>query len=686
MERIFLRVLNMSITSSYVILFVIGVRLLLKRVPKVFSYILWVAVLFRLVCPFSFAGLYSLLPINTETIPRDIMYAKVPQVDSGVAIIDRSVNNLLPAPSAGASVNPMQIWLTLGAVVWLAGVVVLLIYSFFTTIRLYRRLKTARHIFANLYETEATLTPFIFGFFRPKIYLPPDLLPGEKEYIIRHEQTHIKRYDHIIKACAFLALCIHWFNPLVWVAYFLMAEDMEQSCDESVIKALGSSIKKDYSTSLLSLSTGRRIVAGCPLTFAESSIRGRIRNILNYKQPALWVAIATLIVVAVIVVGLMANPGAKGATVEFFAEKFITDVITANDTSGRYFKIIDRKITRLEKITVLEELLPCRVEIWRLEYRLKPEDRSKIIFAGGMNEIDGWITEDASMGKPFLVFSYEKDVPQFLGTIWSGEEDLSSPAGQEIAVRKLLEREGLLPPETYGGKHIIVKFPLSTGETSQLLLSQPAAKGEHGIWCVERWMDGSGTVYHVIPQTDLTTREYYKKLQAEVDEGHKPWLIDPLQVALEWIRNELGQNASITDLEPQHSVPAEAFLQIPESRYIGFITDFENDKYSKPSFHLYPVEWLTLKDSKRLAELGIDPNELANGFYIHEPDPNYPVFLQVEEATQYRIIKLGEDASHTKVTLEEFVAHLAQFSDYVPPFWVVTRGGYVQSITEQYVP
>ena len=251
-----------------------------------------------------------------------------------------------------------------------------------------------------------------------------------------------------------------------------------------------------------------------------------------------------------------------------------------------------------------------------------------------------------------------------------------------------MEREGLLPPETHSGKHVVVKFPLSTGETCQLLLSQPATAGEHGIWCVERWMDGSGAVYHVTPGTDVKIKEYYRELQIEVDNGHKPWLMDPLQVAQEWIRNDLGQKVSLSELAPQYSAGLEDFLKTPESHYIGFIRDFEIDKYSKPSFNFYPVEWLTAEDTERLKELNIDPRDLPNGFYIHEPTPNYPTFHQVTEDTMYSVIERTPemDVSHRRVTMEEFIEYLGQFSDFVPPFWIVTKDGYVQSIMEQYVP
>lgn len=708
MDKLFLQVLNMSITSSYIILFIMVARLLLKKVPKVFSYALWVVAFLRLIIPFSLENVFSLVPVNTKTVPMDIMYSQTPHIKSGITIIDRAAEGSLPTPMPGASMNPMQLWIFLGRTVWLLGAIILVVYSLFTAVKLYKKLKPAKLFKGNIYEMEGIKTPFIFGLIRPRIYLPTGLSEKERAYIIAHERIHIKRYDHIIKIIAFLAVCIHWFNPLVWVAYFLMGGDMELSCDERVIKEMGIAIKKDYSTSLLTLSTGRRIIGGCPLAFGENNTKGRIKNILNYKKPKFWVIVTAIIIVAVICIGLMGSPQKpkfadgnngngdvgnetqnKQITVEDYANQFIEQEIKS--LSNEIWQIIEHKITRLEKVASFDDVLPDLVEMWALEYRLKPDDINKVTFAGGMAEEDGWITEDHSMGKPMLVFSYSGLQPTYLGVIYGGVAeitgmDLNSIPGREMALRVLLESEGILPQETYAGEHVLVKFPLSTGETCQLLLSQPALKGSHGIWCVERWMDGSGNIYYVIPKTDGRIKDYFEGLQQEVDAGHRPGLMDPAQVALHWINDDLGQFALLEELDIKHSVPAEDFLKTPESRYLGFIDNFTTDEYPKPYFHLYPVEWLTYDDGERLEELGVNPDEdMPNGFYIHQTH-EYPLYFQATEDTRYNIIDWGEEISHKPVTAEEFEGHLKLYSGFTPPFHIVTKDGYVQEITEQYVP
>lgn len=566
MDKLFLQILNMNITAGYVILFVIAARLLLKKAPKIFSYALWSVVLFRLICPFSFESMFSLMPINTQTVPHNIMYSQAPQIHSGIAAIDQAANNSLPAPAVGVSANPLQVWIALGEAVWLFGIAALLIYSAYTAVRLRNKLKPAKRIYDNIYEMDGVKTPFVFGVLKPKIYLPPILSENDRAYIIKHEQIHIKRLDYIIKPFAFLVLCIHWFNPLVWIAFFLMEEDMELSCDESVIKQMGSEIKKSYSASLLSLSTGRRTARGCPLAFGENDTKGRIKNILNYKKPAFWVIIVTIIAVAAICIGLMTDPQERLLTVEDYAKGFIEQEIEAYESSEwNDVKIIDSKITRLEKIASFDNLISSPVEVWRLEYRMKPDDITKAVLPGGMNEVDGWLTEDSSMGKPMLIFSYEGSKVKYLGCTWSGENDFTTLSGQEAALRIFFEGIGLLPNETYSGNHIIVKFPLSTGEICRLFLSQPVVQGDSGIWCVERWMDENGTVYHAAPKTDALTADYYKDLQKQCDDGHKSWLLDPLQVAIEYINDDLGQHTYLDELVPQYSVKVEDFMKTPES-------------------------------------------------------------------------------------------------------------------------
>lgn len=311
-EKIFLQLLNMSFTSSVVILFVLVLRLFLRKVPTIYSYALWAVVLFRLLCPFSFESVLSLLPTKANPISQDIVYMSMPEVDTGIAamnqVINTSLQTSLPAASPEVSINPIQIWVGLGSWIWLIGVFCLIGYSMIALLRLSKRLTDSRHHSDNIYLCGKIDTAFVMGILCPRIYLPANLSEKEKEYILHHEETHIRRFDHIIKLLAFFALCLHWFNPLAWLAFFLSAKDMEMSCDEAVIKKLGNEVKKDYSASLLTLATGRRIVGGTPLAFGEGDTKSRVKNVLNYKKPAFWVVVICLVLVVGLVIGLMANP------------------------------------------------------------------------------------------------------------------------------------------------------------------------------------------------------------------------------------------------------------------------------------------------------------------------------------------------------------------------------------------
>lgn len=339
LDALFLQILNMSFVASFVIVFVLAGRLLLKKLPKIFSYALWSVVLFRLICPFSFESVFSLLPAKANPFPLNIASFDVPKADTGITLIDNAINASLSAPpDPSASANPLQILLFLGRVLWLMGIAILLIYSVISLVRLHIHLKDSIHDNTNIYTCTALRSPFVMGLIRPRIYLPASLTEKEKQYILLHEQTHIRRFDHVIKIISFFVLCLHWFNPLVWAAFFLSGRDMEMSCDESVIKKLGSSVKKEYSSSLLALATGRPIIGGTPLAFGEGDTRVRIKNILNYKMPGFWVLTVSIVIVASACAGFAVNPkntGTKDEPARFeLQSKLFTKLLSMGEIGG----------------------------------------------------------------------------------------------------------------------------------------------------------------------------------------------------------------------------------------------------------------------------------------------------------------------------------------------------------------
>ncbi len=312
-DRFFLGLLNTGFAASVVILIVLLLRLVLRRAPKRYLYLLWAPALLRLLCPFSLESALSLLPANPTPIPDNIAQMETPRLDTGFVPLNEAVNAILPAARVGDSANPMQLFLAVAQLVWLAGAAGLLLYAALSTLRLRRQLKNAVCEGDNIYTVSGFATPFVMGILRPKIYLPSDLREEERGYILLHERTHLRRGDPLVRLAAFFAVCLHWFNPLVWLAYHLSGQDMEMSCDEAVVTRMGASVKRPYSASLLALASGRRWVGGTPLAFGEGDTAGRIKNILRFRRPAFWASALLAVLVTAGCIGLSLNPPKEDA-------------------------------------------------------------------------------------------------------------------------------------------------------------------------------------------------------------------------------------------------------------------------------------------------------------------------------------------------------------------------------------
>ncbi|MCL2391844.1 MAG: M56 family metallopeptidase [Oscillospiraceae bacterium] len=293
MNNLFIIILNMSLTGVFVITLIYLVRFALKKSPKIISYGLWGVAGFRLVVPFSAQSVLGWIPINIQAIPPDIAIQTLPQV---VSLTEGTMTGSL-----------FPTWSTIGLLIWLAGVVVMLLYGIVSYVFLGRKLKSATHAEANVYEAQMIKTPFVFGIFSPRIFLPDHLTIQERRYIILHEQTHIKRRDNVVKFAAYFILCIHWFNPLVWLAYVLMGMDMEMSCDERVLKELGSETRKEYSIALLSLASQRRVINRGLLAFGGGNIKARIRNVFSPKKQSRIISCVLMAAVVVLSLGVAIN-------------------------------------------------------------------------------------------------------------------------------------------------------------------------------------------------------------------------------------------------------------------------------------------------------------------------------------------------------------------------------------------
>ncbi|WP_213951737.1 M56 family metallopeptidase [Tepidanaerobacter syntrophicus] len=614
MSKLFITVLNMSITASFAALIIIFARMLLRKSPKIFSYALWAVVWFRLICPVSFESALSLLPgqnlmfYNVDTLANPNALSE--QYGAGGAV-KQTLESTLTAVNTSSNANLIDTAVKIAAAVWILGIAIILCHSAISYLKLRNRISTATFYKDNIFETDQIHTPFVLGLMRPRIYIPTGLEQKELDYILKHEQIHIKRRDYVIKPIAFLTVVLHWFNPIVWVCYFLMSKDMEMSCDEEVIRQSKEDIRVSYSRSLLSLSMKQSGLLA-PLAFGESNIKTRIKNILNYKKPALWAICPACILVVAISMALAANPSDK---IEYLAsaEKFLeyktdyvgdaskvgniislldfpeninysyfelhtenvpygitvhlntdaktrnkytgainqtpfeknaiimfslignVDYINFNLTDGQndyliqytkdqadamvgkdirefsldkktfaqllkigdkieesfinenknssittiggadgplkmyetdkvdkseqivafawevinkdiaYYeenpevKIIDSKITRLERIESFDDLTDKTIDVYALEYRLLPEDLSKVVLAGGMDvDDDGWLKETSSMGSPLLVVSRDDDSIEFIGIVMTGTA--VEEGSLKTVVRELLEK------------------------------------------------------------------------------------------------------------------------------------------------------------------------------------------------------------------------------------------------------
>ena len=311
MAAVFLKLLNLSISASWLVLAVLVLRLVSKRSPKWMNVLLWGIVALRLVLPFSIASALSLIPSAETVSPAAVQFAPAPTITSGVSIIDNAVNPSLSehfAAAPTASVNPLYVWTEIAGWVWLIGLGAMLLYALVSYLRLRRRVSVSLPIQDHIYLCDAISSPFILGVVKPRIYLPSGLDEVQRQNVLAHEQAHLARRDHWWKPLGFALLAVYWFNPVLWLAYALLCRDIELACDERVIRTMDESAVKTYSTVLLACSMPRKAAITCPLAFGEVGVKERVKNALHYKKPAFWVVAASVAVCVVVAVCFLTDP------------------------------------------------------------------------------------------------------------------------------------------------------------------------------------------------------------------------------------------------------------------------------------------------------------------------------------------------------------------------------------------
>jgi len=315
MGDIFLKLLNMSITAGWFILAVLCIRLLFRKIPKWVNCLLWGAVAIRLLCPFSIESSFSLLPsaepVKSSTMVEGEIQSYIPSIDSHLTIVENTINPMLSetfAYNEAESAAPLQVVTYAAGIIWGCGMILLMIGAIVSMVRLHKLVREAVSVRDNIYICDAVKSPFILGIVRPRIYLPSAISEREMNYIIAHEAAHLRRKDHWWKPLGYLLLCIYWFQPLCWAAYAMLCKDIELACDEKAAKDMAFHEKKEYSKILLSCTKQRSLVMVCPLAFGEVGIKERVKAILNYKKPSLWIIIAALAVCVLLGICFLTNP------------------------------------------------------------------------------------------------------------------------------------------------------------------------------------------------------------------------------------------------------------------------------------------------------------------------------------------------------------------------------------------
>ena len=310
MSDLFLKIVNMSISASWLVVAVLILRLVLKKAPKWVNVLLWGIVAVRLICPFSFESALSLIP-SAETFSEKIISGPSFDVQTGITPIDNRINDYLgDRYFEGVTVptNNGNNVMTILTIVWIIGILLLVAYTVISYWRLNRKVDTAVRYKDNIFQSENVSSPFVLGIINPRIYLPFSMNEQDMEHVVAHEQAHIRRKDHWWKPLGFLLLTIYWFNPLMWLAYVLLCRDIELACDEKVIKELGNEQRADYTQALVACSVNRRMIAACPLAFGEVGVKERVKSVMNYKKPAFWVIIIAVIVCVGVAVCFLTNP------------------------------------------------------------------------------------------------------------------------------------------------------------------------------------------------------------------------------------------------------------------------------------------------------------------------------------------------------------------------------------------
>ena len=502
MSAVFLKILNMSITASWLILAVVLVRLLLKKAPKWIPCLLWGLVAIRLICPFSFGSIFSLIP-SSETIPANITAQPEPAINSGITIINDVINPVIaesftPAPTD--SVNPLQIIVPVAAIVWVSGIVIMLAYAFISYIKLKKTVSVCVPVSEHILSCDEVKAPFILGVLKPVIYVPSSMSGETLDLVIRHETAHLQRHDHWWKPLGYLLLAVYWFNPLCWIAYILLSRDIEMACDEKVIRDMDKDEMAAYSQALLDCSFPRRRIAACPLAFGEVGVKERVKGVLNYKKPAFWIILIAIIACIVLAVCLMTDPKnsfminrSEVETVSYF-NTFIGDDCQGELNENQIDEMVDRfsAVSKVKRSSQYEGMTPG----YQLCVLLKD---GSYLYANGYHATDDMV-EIISKGKRYSVS--DPEFAKYLRNVCSRGD--ISPAQWDL--RPMVMVDGVIFMDT--GKELAVEIDPSAilGEITSSVTGdkRPTEDGQSNFECI-----GSQYAYYEDGLVVLINHEWY---------------------------------------------------------------------------------------------------------------------------------------------------------------------------------
>ena len=621
--------------------------------------------------------------------------------------------------------------LKLGSYLWPFGVMAMFMYAVFSYIRLKRRVSLAVRIEGNIYETDRIESPFVLGLLRPRIYIPTGIEPASYVHIVEHERTHIRRRDYLVSVLAFVALALHWFNPLVWVTYIFMFRDMESSCDEEVLRHADEDIRCDYSSALVSFSAAKKRLP-IPLAFGEQGVKDRVKNVLNFKKPSRMIIVTAVALIAVLSLGFAMNR-VQNISAEVAINRLLESVEYSN---GKISFRIPADYPQTENWNIL------------IAGREEYEDGFSMSdhFFGSVNNEHAWKANGLYTitieGKRFTEMTMDVSLPGENGGIVEKSVDLLFTAGIAVPPTSFQPSESIetiesvesiesiestesiesiestesikstnqnnqdhSPPETYdllpdefplfgfenlnySGNHAIYVFEPTDGTRWMVMLSQPVRQGPSGIWCVEQMVDGNGNIYPVVLDMDMTAADYYADQQRKDDDGigrgegpyEGVFFLHAEATALRYL--ETREEYFEYRLEIATGEAAASLLMYPTYELVGNI--FHRVVTEPNTIWFNQIEWLTDNDAERLSKLG-NP-EMPNGYYINDTHAGPQFYVTSEKLTVNIIDWDNNGQTHKSISFNELNALLGDENEY-PRIWRLTfDDGWVIDITEQYRP